>query len=115
MGETVTLNASESTDSDGTIVQYGWDFGDGSGTVVTEVATVEHTYSGAGNYVPRAVVTDGDGLVIGAGEKVPELVVTDRSHWRLIERAVVMTALTAALIVGFTPLGICYALGRSLV
>ncbi len=50
-------DASASGDPDGTIVQYGWDFGDfntGAGE------TVSHTF-GAGQYTVRLTVTDDDG------------------------------------------------------
>lgn len=58
-GETVTFNASESFDSDGSIVSYSWAFGDGAngtGEVVT------HTYSDNGTYAVTLILTDNDGL-----------------------------------------------------
>jgi len=58
VGETVTFDASGSTDSDGSIVSYDWDFGDGSGGS-GEVTT--HTYSDAGDYTVSVTVTDDDG------------------------------------------------------
>jgi len=57
-GETVTFNASDSYDPDGTIVNYFWDFGDG--TNATEVV-VDHSYSDNGNYSVTLTVTDDDG------------------------------------------------------
>lgn len=54
----VSFNASASRDSDGSIVSYGWTFGDGgSGTGVT----TSHTYQNAGTYVAVLRVTDNDG------------------------------------------------------
>ncbi|HZJ06798.1 MAG TPA: PKD domain-containing protein, partial [Nocardioidaceae bacterium] len=47
-----------STDSDGSIVSYNWDFGDstlGSG------ANVQHAYTGPGDYQVKLTVTDDDG------------------------------------------------------
>jgi len=59
INQVVTFNASASYDSDGTIVNYSWDFGDdqtGSGKVVT------HTYTTFGYYTVTLNVTDNDGL-----------------------------------------------------
>ena len=53
-----TLDASSSSDPDGSIVSYTWDFGDdstGSGKTVT------HTYSSSGSYNVALTVTDSNG------------------------------------------------------
>lgn len=56
----VTLDASASTDADGTIQSWSWAFGDGAtGTG----AVVGHTYAAAGTYVATVTVTDDDGAV----------------------------------------------------
>ncbi|RFS84680.1 PKD domain-containing protein [Actinomadura spongiicola] len=53
-----TFDGSGSTDPDGTIASYAWDFGDGqSGTG----ATPAHTYAEAGDYTVRLKVTDDQG------------------------------------------------------
>ena len=57
-GETIYFNASDSYDSDGTIVGYFWDFGDG--TNATGVTT-EHAYADDGVYTVTLTVTDDDG------------------------------------------------------
>lgn len=54
----VKVDASESTDEDGEIVAYLWDFGDGKTS--TEVATT-HKYKKSGTYVLTLTVTDDDG------------------------------------------------------
>ena len=54
----VTFDASDSTDSDGTIVSYEWDFGDGN-TATEKIVT--HLYSSARSYDVSLTVTDDDG------------------------------------------------------
>ena len=57
-GELVTFDGSASSDPDGTIVTYAWDFGDGStGTGVTPT----HTYLTTGIFTVSLTVTDDDG------------------------------------------------------
>jgi serine protease len=54
----VNFDGSNSYDSDGSIIIYAWDFGDGStGTGIT----LNHTYSSAGEYTVTLTVTD-DGI-----------------------------------------------------
>ena len=56
----VQLNASQSSDSDGSITSYAWQFGDGtSGTGVT----TSHTYNSVGSFTIRLTVTDDDGAM----------------------------------------------------
>ena len=59
VGFSVIFDASYSSDSDGSIVQYDWDFGDGS-TAVDAGAAPEHTYTAAGTYTVTLTVTDDD-------------------------------------------------------
>ncbi|MEM7510067.1 MAG: PKD domain-containing protein, partial [Bacteroidota bacterium] len=53
----VSFDASNSTDPDGTIVSYIWNFGDGD-TGMGE--TTSHTYTEAGNFLATLTVTDND-------------------------------------------------------
>jgi parallel beta-helix repeat protein len=61
VNQTVIFNASLSYDSDGYIVNYTWDFGDGNVTT-TNQPVITHIYSSAGNYTVTLMVTDDSGL-----------------------------------------------------
>ena len=59
----ITFDASSSTDPDGTIVTYAWEFGDGTtGTGVK----VNHTYQTGGTYSVRLTVTDDRGTSVSS-------------------------------------------------
>ena len=55
---TVTVSGAGSTDTDGTIAGYAWNFGDG--TTATG-STASRTYTADGTYTVRLTVTDDDG------------------------------------------------------
>ncbi|HET9225480.1 MAG TPA: PKD domain-containing protein, partial [Thermoanaerobaculia bacterium] len=59
----VTFNASASTDPDAgdTIIEYTFDFGDGTPPVTQASATVDHTYTEPGNYHANLTVKDSRG------------------------------------------------------
>lgn len=54
----VSVDATASTDADGTIAEYGWDFGDGTGGAG---ATAQHTYAAAGTYTITLTAVDDRG------------------------------------------------------
>jgi PKD repeat protein len=56
---TCTFDGTGSSDPDGTIASYNWDFGDG--TTDNTTATPSHTYAAEGNYVVTLTVTDNRG------------------------------------------------------
>jgi subtilisin family serine protease len=62
-----SFDGSGSSDSDGSIVDYVWDFGDGA---VGSGATVNHTYATGGTYTVGLTVTDDDGATDGANRDV---------------------------------------------
>lgn len=57
-GKPAVFSGVNSSDEDGVIVSYLWDFGDGT---QTSGASISHTYSEAGMYLVTLVVTDDDG------------------------------------------------------
>jgi len=63
-----SLNGSGSSDPDGTITSYSWDFGDGASS--TE-AIASHTYSAPGNYSVTLVVTDNSGATGTSNRTIP--------------------------------------------
>jgi PKD repeat protein len=82
-GERVTFDARNSTDPDGSITAYEWEFGDGT-TATGETAT--RTYDAAGEYAVTLTVTDDDGTTNATTETVsvdpaPALVWNDAADW----------------------------------
>lgn len=59
-GANVVFDASGSSDADGTIASYAWEFGDGTDATG---AQAQHAYTAAGNYLVKLTVTDDDGAV----------------------------------------------------
>ncbi|MFD1686725.1 malectin domain-containing carbohydrate-binding protein [Halobellus litoreus] len=66
-GEQVSFDASGSTDSDGSIASYEWNFGDGT---TASGASPSHTYESAGTYTVTLTVTDDDGATATATQQV---------------------------------------------
>ena len=61
VGRDVTVDATGSSDPDGSIVQYQWNFGDGSPVVTTASPTVTRTYSTMNTFTVTLTVTDDRG------------------------------------------------------
>ncbi|UCF09891.1 MAG: PKD domain-containing protein, partial [Candidatus Bipolaricaulota bacterium] len=69
-GETVVFDASGSTDSDGTIILYEWDFDNDGVTDATGMAAT-YSWSAAGVYPVTLLVTDNDGAFGAETHGVP--------------------------------------------
>ncbi len=64
----ITFNASASYDPDGEIVEYQWDFGDGSREYLEEVT---HVYASAGTFRAKLTVTDDKGVTSSSEKLIP--------------------------------------------
>lgn len=73
IGKQVILDASGSTDPDGDILKYAWDFGDG----VTKIGTAKetYTYQKGGKYEAIVTVDDGRGSSCSKDSSVTEVIV----------------------------------------
>ena len=60
-GLTATFNAAASSDADGTVASYQWNFGDGSPVQTVGTTTTTHVFATAGTYTVNLVVLDAQG------------------------------------------------------
>lgn len=60
-GETISFDASGSSDADGSIESYSWDFGDGNVSGQVSGNGIDHIYAASGTYTVQLIVTDNDG------------------------------------------------------
>lgn len=58
--DTASFDSTGSTDPDGTVVTYAWDFGDGQ-TLPDGGPTPTHSYAAPGTYTANVTVTDNEG------------------------------------------------------
>jgi PKD repeat protein len=65
VGGTLSFSGADSTDKDGRIVSYAWDFGDGT---TGSGVSVTHIYKAPGSYKVTLTVTDDAGLSASASE-----------------------------------------------
>ncbi|WP_159611313.1 PKD domain-containing protein [Glutamicibacter sp. JC586] len=66
-GLKVTVDASGSSDPDGSIASYAWDFGDGQ---TSTEATANHTFADPGTYLIKLTVTDSAGATDSTSKSV---------------------------------------------
>jgi hypothetical protein len=67
---TVSFNGAGSSDPDGSVASYAWDFGDGTIATTTSPQTV-HTYASTGNFTATLRVTDNENcsnVQVGTGQ-----------------------------------------------
>jgi serine protease len=76
-GSICDFDASQSSDEDGTIVSYGWDFGDG--TTATG-KTTSHTFTQLGTFKVKLTVTDDIGAEGSQTQDVPISQLTNTLH-----------------------------------
>lgn len=91
---TATMDGSGSSDPDGSVTSYAWNFGDGQ-TATGSDASQAHTYSAAGTYTVSLTVTDDEGCSleqIGTGQTL----YCNGSAAAQIQRQVVVSAPPAA-------------------
>jgi PKD repeat protein len=80
VGQPIAFEGSGSSDPDGTIVAYDWQFGDC--TTSTE-PNPTHIYTGSGSYAPRLCVTDDDGMTSCCNAQVVIIAPRGRVEWPL--------------------------------
>lgn len=81
VNQTITFNASNSTDSDGNVTNYEWNFGDGN-TGTGKITT--HSYSLAGDYMVNLTVRDDDNATSTTSKVVnvyPEVTYNDYKNY----------------------------------
>jgi len=71
VGQSVTFDASGSSDPDGCVVNYEWDFGDGSGKNYAMIVT--HAFTEEGTYTVTLTVTDDDGATASVAKDIKVL------------------------------------------
>ena len=78
----VSVDGSASSDADGSVVSYAWDFGDGS---TGSGRTAQHSYAAAGTYDVRLTVTDDKGATGTATKQVTvtKPAITPPAGWKL--------------------------------
>ena len=88
VNQTISFDASGCTDSDGTIVSYSWDFGDGH---VSHLQTPTHTYSQEGSYKIMLTVTDNDGLTNTTTVSLDNVVIPEFPSWIILPLVLTIT------------------------
>src|SRR5437867_3203575 len=96
---TVTFSSAGSSDPDGTIQTYYWDFNDGTNS---SLANPSHTYNIAGTYTATLVVTDNQGL---SSSKTVAITVIAANQAPVARAAATPASGVAPLLVSFSSAG----------
>jgi 6-phosphogluconolactonase len=96
-----SFDGSASSDADGSVTRYDWDFGDGA-TAANAGPTVSHTYAAAGTYTVRLRVTDDRGC---AGEVWTGLEALCNDHGAVVTHDVTAPAAPSTAPTGAPPGG----------
>jgi PKD repeat protein len=70
VGDLLEFNATQSSDKDGRIILYDWDFDDGKTMVGADFEVVNHSFSYAGEFMVNLTVRDDGGEVDYATKKI---------------------------------------------
>jgi PKD repeat protein len=100
----VNFDGSTSTDNDGNILSYEWDFGDGGSA---SGALANHTYSAVGIFNAKLTVTDDAGLT--SSTTTPVLVSASTGGSNTPPTAVINTSTSR----GYAPLAVSFNAGQS--
>jgi PKD repeat protein len=90
----VLFDGSASSDPDGTLVSYRWDFGDGSAPLTASGPTISHTYTRTGTFRATLTVRDPGGLsgsasvTVHPGDIAPTVKITAPTATQLFTAAV---------------------------
>lgn len=87
-GQSVSFDASGSTDADGVIVSYAWNFGNGTGTGVTTT----RTYNTAGTYNVVLTITDNDNYSASTNQTITVNALAEPNDSILVHNATELVA-----------------------
>ena len=92
VNDTIVFDASGCSDADGTIVNYVWDFGDGTVDTTGLNITAIHSYLDEGTYTVTLTVTDDDGMTDTTSVTIAEVVIPEFSTLIFLPLFVIATA-----------------------
>ncbi|MCC6984234.1 MAG: PKD domain-containing protein [Bauldia sp.] len=77
IGEETFFDGGASTDRDGILTAYVWDFGDGQSSSATRDHRASHAYARPGTYLARLTVTDNSGVGNASSNDTLRIIVND--------------------------------------